>query len=469
MSDPLTPNYKPGVGRLVTSRFDFQNHIDGYSFRHDANAITLLPNVTVDGYVQGTVQEAIAKLATVVSPPDIIVNDATLFTKGIVQLSGDIGGTSGSPRVLKIQSFPISTQTPTNGQVLTWNGSNWIPNTSVSNFTASNDLFGDNTTQTVIGIQGKSIANVNPTDAQVLTWVSLNNRWEPSTLTPSGTGFTTITSGVFDSNATSNIRYAGGKFQTDENIQYKNGSITGDLVWQPTSINKTITLPDTTDTLIGQATNDTLTNKTINTSNNSLTATSQAAGDLLKNNGTSFIRFAKGSALQVLRVNSSGTDLEWAASSSGATSSGATNSVQLSDGSGGFLANGTLGLNSGGSLKMNITNSAIECLVPLAGQSTGPNAFCLQVVTVDATTVSGSYTPTGVEAAAPVWNITNSSFNNYVNMPAQTGAIYYVMNTSADTVKFRAIGDVGASADVTTGQKAIVLHNGTRYITFISI
>lgn len=35
------------------------------------------------------------------------------------------------------------------------------------------------------------------------------------------------------------------------------------------------------------------------------------AGDLLKGDGTKFIRWAKGTALQVPRVNSAGTDLEW--------------------------------------------------------------------------------------------------------------------------------------------------------------
>ena len=36
------------------------------------------------------------------------------------------------------------------------------------------------------------------------------------------------------------------------------------------------------------------------------------AGDLLKNNGTKFVRMPRGTANQVLRVNSAGTDLEYA-------------------------------------------------------------------------------------------------------------------------------------------------------------
>lgn len=57
---------------------------------------------------------------------------------------------------------------------------------------------------------------------------------------------------------------------------------------------------------------DTLINKTINTTDNTVTATSQATGDILSNNGTKFVRKARGTSLQVLRTNSGGTDIEWA-------------------------------------------------------------------------------------------------------------------------------------------------------------
>ena len=53
------------------------------------------------------------------------------------------------------------------------------------------------------------------------------------------------------------------------------------------------------------------TNKTINTTDNTLTATSQAAGDILVNNATKFVRLARGSANQPLKVNSAGTTLDY--------------------------------------------------------------------------------------------------------------------------------------------------------------
>jgi sugar/nucleoside kinase (ribokinase family) len=56
---------------------------------------------------------------------------------------------------------------------------------------------------------------------------------------------------------------------------------------------------------------ETLTNKTLNATNNTITDSSTAAGDVLKSNGTKFVRLARGSAFQVLAVNSGGTDLAY--------------------------------------------------------------------------------------------------------------------------------------------------------------
>ena len=72
------------------------------------------------------------------------------------------------------------------------------------------------------------------------------------------------------------------------------------------------TLPDATLQLDGISNTATLTNKTVNTTDNTITATSQATGDILKNNGTKFVRMARGTGLQVLRTNSGATDLEFA-------------------------------------------------------------------------------------------------------------------------------------------------------------
>lgn len=83
--------------------------------------------------------------------------------------------------------------------------------------------------------------------------------------------------------------------------------------------NRLLTLPALTadDTVQTLAQAQTPTNKTINATNNTITDTSTAAGDLLKSNGTKFVRMARGTANQVLAVNSGGTDLVWAAAGGG--------------------------------------------------------------------------------------------------------------------------------------------------------
>jgi hypothetical protein len=126
---------------------------------------------------------------------------------------------------------------------------------------------------------------------------------------PTGTGFMTVTSSAMDAAGTANIRYTGGKFQTDGNVQWNNSSITGDLAWTPTSSNKTLTLPDATDTLVGKATSDVFTNKTYSLSGtgNVFTDTSIAQYDLVMANSTPvFRRFAKGSNSTLLGVSSGG-------------------------------------------------------------------------------------------------------------------------------------------------------------------
>jgi len=451
---PINPNFKPGVGHLVTDRYDFQKHIDGTDFRQDAGTVDLNPTILIGSTVISDVQTAIAALAGTIIVPS--VPDATTSSKGIIQLGGDlfgIGTTALAPKVSGLQGFPVASTTPSLNNILTWNGTNWTPgvltnatNAVFGTIKLLGDLNGGTAGSPVVtGIQTRPVSATAPTTGQALVWngstwlptgipsspsgtgfatltagtydatataniryttqlqtdvdiqykngaITGNLHWVPTSVsktitfpditdtlvtltttdtltnktlnatnntftdtgatlgdilaivsgtkftrlakgvngtflgvsggvlgyftpsgsTPSGTGFATVTGGVFDAAATANIRYTGGKLQTSVNIQFLNGGVTGDLAWGPASTNKTITLPNASDTLVGQSTVDTLSNKTISASSNTITDTSIAVGDIMKSNGTSFVRFGRGTSLQVLRTNTGGTDLEWA-------------------------------------------------------------------------------------------------------------------------------------------------------------
>ena len=47
-------------------------------------------------------------------------NLANSARAGILRLAGDLGRSAGSPKVTGLQGNPVSTTTPTNGQVLMW-------------------------------------------------------------------------------------------------------------------------------------------------------------------------------------------------------------------------------------------------------------------------------------------------------------------------------------------------------------
>ena len=153
---PLTPNFTPGIGNLTTNRYDFEAHIQGTNFRQQASTVDVIPAITIDGYPTiNNLQQAISVLSEIANP---IIPAATSNNLGVIKLStlGDVQGSANLLRVVNIQGVPISTSTPINGDVLTFNGTSWIPQLPTNSFTAAGDLVGSAVSQTIIGLTGSS-------------------------------------------------------------------------------------------------------------------------------------------------------------------------------------------------------------------------------------------------------------------------------------------------------------------------
>lgn len=84
------------------------------------------------------------------------------------------------------------------------------------------------------------------------------------------------------------------------------------------------------DNMVCEAFGQTLTNKTIVAASNTITDTSAATGDILRHNGTKFVRLARGSANQVLTTNAGATDIAWATPAAGSPA-GSTGQIQYNN------------------------------------------------------------------------------------------------------------------------------------------
>lgn len=188
MTNPINPNFKPGVGRLATDRYDFQHHIEGSAFNHLANQIVVSPSITVGAITVTDVQTALQVLSGTFVVPTVPL--ATKTSTGIIQLGGDLNGlnsTGLSPQLSSLQGTTLSISAPITNQVLQWNGAAWINASLVSATTSTTgtivlagDLNGTGTISTapkVSGLQGIPVNTTIPVNGNVLVFSA--GSWGP--------------------------------------------------------------------------------------------------------------------------------------------------------------------------------------------------------------------------------------------------------------------------------------------------
>jgi hypothetical protein len=113
---------------------------------------------------------------------------ASSSAQGALQLAQDLTGSAVAPKVAGLQGNPVLSTTPTSNQILTWNGTAWTPaNAPATGAQVAQDLGGTTAAPKVVGLQGSPVSSAAPTANQVLTWNGTT--WVPTTPTAgAGTG-----------------------------------------------------------------------------------------------------------------------------------------------------------------------------------------------------------------------------------------------------------------------------------------
>jgi len=155
------------------------------------------------------------------------------------------------------------------------------------------------------------------------------------------------------------------------------------------------------------------TNKTFNTTDNTLTATSQAAGDILVNNATKFVRLARGSANQPLKVNSGGTDLDYGTLPIGGGGTGQTTASAAFDALSGLTVAGDIIIGGASGARSKLAIGTANQLLRTNSGATAPEwASTLSGLTLTSPTINGATLAT---------SIIDAGQNTISNLPQHPG------------------------------------------------
>lgn len=154
---PATPTSGAGTGSCSTNQF-----VTGVNLGSSPNCI----------------QPAFSSLSGIATSNQLPA--ASSSAQGAVELTQDLAGSTLAPKVAGLQGNPVSSAAPTSNQVLTWNGTAWAPaNVPATGAQIAQDLGGTTLAPKVVGLQGNAVSSITPTGGQCLTYNG--SQWAPGT------------------------------------------------------------------------------------------------------------------------------------------------------------------------------------------------------------------------------------------------------------------------------------------------